>query len=126
MVGPPTQLVVNLDAGPEADDEDLAYRTHQLRRELLELDVESVDLVRADEAPPGAKVVEPFSWGTLIITLAASGGVLVPTINTIQAWLLRDEQRSVTLEIDGDKLEIKGISSKEQQRLINEWLNRHK
>jgi hypothetical protein len=31
----------------------------------------------------------------------------------------------VTLEIDGDKLEVTGLSSEEQQRLINAWLSRH-
>ena len=120
-----TQLMLDIDAGPDVDEEELAELTHQLRGELLELDVEAVDLVRAGEAPERAKVGDPITWGALLVALAASGGVLTTLINTLQSWLTRHERRSVTLEIDGDKLEVSGISSEEQQRLINAWLSRH-
>ena len=45
------QVILTLDTGPEADDEDLERLTHQLREELLDLDVEAVDLARAGELP---------------------------------------------------------------------------
>jgi hypothetical protein len=54
--------------------------------------------------------------------LAASGGALTTIINLIQSKLTKD--RSVTLEIDGDKLEVTGISSEDQKRLIDDWLKR--
>jgi hypothetical protein len=120
-----TQLMLNIHAGPETDEEELAELTRQLREELLELDVETVGLVRAGEAPERAKAGDPVTWGALLVALVASGGVLTTLINTLQSWLTRHERRSVTLEIDGDKLEVTGISSEEQQRLINTWLSRH-
>jgi hypothetical protein len=120
-----TQLTLNLDAGPDTDTEELAELTQQLRGELLELNVEAVDLARAGEAPERAKAGDPVTWGALLVALTASGGVLITLINTLQSWLTRHERRSVTLEIDGDKLEVTGISSEEQQRLINTWLSRH-
>jgi hypothetical protein len=120
-----TQLTLNLDAGPDTDTEELAELTQQLRGELLELNVEAVDLARAGEAPERAKAGDPIAWGELLVTLAASGGALVTLIGTLQSWLTHHERRSVTLEIDGDKLEVTGISSEEQQRLINTWLSRH-
>jgi hypothetical protein len=120
-----TQLMLNINAGPETDEEELAELTRQLREELLELDVEAVGLVRAGEAPERAKAGDPVTWGALLVALVASGGVLTTLINTLQSWLTRHERRSVTLEIGGDKLEVTGISSEEQQRLINTWLSRH-
>ncbi len=119
------QVILNIDAGQEDDPEEIERFTQQLREDLTELDVEAVDLVRAGETPAKAKVGDPIIWGTLLLTLAASGGVITTVINVLQSWLTRQERRSISLEIDGDKLEIKGISSKEQQRLINEWRRRH-
>ncbi len=121
-----TRLVLNIDAGPEADAEELAELTRQLREDLLHLDVETVDLAHAGEAPTGTKAVDPVTAGTLLVTLAASGGVLTTLINALQSWLTRHERRGVTLEIGGDKLDVTGISSEEQQRLIDAWLSRHR
>jgi hypothetical protein len=125
MTDQTTQLKLNINAGPEADIEELAELTRQLREELIELEVEAVDLVSAGETPAEAKAGDSVTWGTLMVTLAASGGILTTLINVLQAWLTRHEQRSVTLAIGDDKLEVKGLSSEEQQRLINTWLSRH-
>lgn len=120
-----TQLTLYLDAGPESDAEELTELTRQLRDELLDLDLESVDLVSNGVLPPKSKVVEPLTFGAILLTLAASGGVITTLINAIQSWLTRHDRRSVTLEIDGDKLEVGGISPEEQRRLINAWADRH-
>lgn len=125
MANQTTQLMLNIDLGPEVDVEELEELTRQLRQELLELDVEAVDLVRAGEAPERAKAGDIVTWGMLLVTLAAPGGVLTTLINVLQAWLTHDERRSVTLEIDDDKLEVTGITSEERQRLINAWISRH-
>ncbi len=121
--------VVKVSINPEftVDTEEMERLTQLLRRELLDLDsdIESVKPAIIDKAPTGSKVVEPFSWGTLLLALAASGGVLTTLITAIQSWLLRRGSCSVTLEIGGDKLQITGISSEDQKRLINEWINRH-
>jgi hypothetical protein len=126
VAGQLTQLTLNVCTRPEDDAEKLAELSRQLRTELMELDVESVELVRTGKIPAGAKAGEPITWGVLLVTLAASGGVLTTLINVLQSWLTRHEQRSVSLEIDGDKLEVKGMSSQEQQRLIDDWLGRHR
>lgn len=118
------ELKLKFDAEPDADEEDLERSTRQLREELKELDVEGVDFASAGEAPAKAKAGDPVTWGTLLLTLAVSGGVITTVINVLQSWLTRQERRSVSLEIDGDKLDIKGISSEEQRRLVNEWLKR--
>lgn len=120
-----TQLTLFLDAGLESDAEELTELTRQLRYELLDLDLESVDLVYNGVLPPKSKAVEPFTFGALLLTLAASGGVITTLINAIQSWLTRHDRRSVTLEIGGDKLVVGGISPKEQRQLINAWADRH-
>ena len=118
------QLTLNLVTDPQVDAAELADLTQRLRQELLELDVDQVELPRSGPPPPGAKAIEPFSWGTLIITLATSGGVLTTLIGLLQSWLNRNNQRQVKLTINGDTLEVSGLSSDEQRRLIAEWLQR--
>lgn len=119
-------MLLRLDAGPETDAEELARITRRLREELLGLDVEAVEFAKSGETPEGAKVGPAIDWNTLLLTLAASGGVLTTIIGVLQSWLTRHEGRSVMLEIDGDKIEITGISSEEQKRLIDAWLRRHR
>ncbi|MCP4269281.1 MAG: hypothetical protein GY777_27550 [Candidatus Brocadiaceae bacterium] len=118
------ELTLKLDAGFGMDKEELESATIRLRNELLDLDVEKVELLKAGDVPEGAKG-DPVSWGTLLLTLAASGGVITTLINSAQAWLTRNDRKSITLEINGDKLDIKGVSTDEQTRLINEWLSRN-
>ena len=125
MSGKLAELKLAIESDAELDEEELEELTRQLREELLELDVETVDFVKAGELPVGAKAGDPVTWGQLLIALMASGGAITTLITCIQSWLARSDRRSVTLEIDGDKLEVTGISSKEQQELVDRWINRH-
>jgi hypothetical protein len=118
------QLTLNLVPDPEVDAAELADLTQRLRREILELDVDQVELPRSGPPPPGAKAIDPFSWGTLIITLTTAGGVLTALIGLLQSWLNRNNQRQVKLAINGDTLEVSGLSSDDQHRLIAQWLLR--
>lgn len=125
MVGPTIQLKLNIDTGPEGDVEELEVLTRQLMEDLLALEVETVDLVASGEKPKRAKAGDPITWGTLLLTLAASGGVLTTLINALQSWLTRHDRHKLSLAIGGDKLEVTGISSEEQRRVIEAWLSRH-
>jgi hypothetical protein len=120
-----TEVVLNIQTDADTDIEELAELTQQLREELLELDVENVNLLNVGEIPEKAKAVDPVSWGTLLVTFVSAGGIST-LINTLQSWLSRHEQRSVTLKIGDDELVVTGISSNEQQRLINAWISRHR
>ena len=126
MSGNNIQLTVTLDAKPDTDAGDLERLTRQLRDELSELDVQA-DLVTGGSAPANTKAGDVIEWGTLLLTLAASGGVITALINAIQAWLTnRNQPAAVTLEMGGDKLQITGNPSPEQQRLIKAFLQRHR
>jgi hypothetical protein len=116
------------DYNNDIDEEELENLTHQLQQELNELDVEKVDLVKKKEEDvslSNTKAGDAISWGSLLVTLAASGGILSSVINVIQSWASNHKDHSITLEIKGDKITVNGISKKDEKRLIDSWLNRH-
>jgi hypothetical protein len=117
-------LGIQVAAGPDADAEEVAEATSQLRRELLDLDVEAVEMPGAGEPPPGTRAVELAAVGALVVTVAQSE-LLSMVMATVRAWLAGRRQRSIKLELGGDVLELTGVSSREQQRLVDEWLRRH-
>ena len=123
MTDEAAQLTVRVeDEG--ADPEELADLTSHLRDELLDLDVEAVALPRLGEPPPGSRAVDLVALGTLIVTFAKSE-VLVAVVTAVRAWLADSQQRSVKVTFDGDTLELTGLSSKEQHRVVAQWLDRH-
>lgn len=117
-------LGIQVAVGPDADAEEVAASTEQLRRELLDLDVEEVERPAAGQPPPGAKGVELAALGALVVTLAQSQ-LLTPVVAAVRSWLAGQQQRSIKLELDGDVLELTGLSTGEQRRLTEEWLSRH-
>jgi len=129
------ELLINIESAPieEKDDdpEELERITHNLRDDLNELGaVEKVDLVKqADkEAPKGSKSGgDIVTLGSMLVTLGASAAsTVIPNLaNTLQSWLTRNERHKISLEIGGDKLEVTGISDKEQQKLIDTWISSH-
>ena len=120
----PTRLGIGVAAGPDTGPEDVAEATLQLRRELLDLDVDAVEVPRVGEPPPGARAVDLGALGALVVSLGQSQ-LLTAVVVAVQSWLSRSPQRSIRLELGGDVLELTGVASDEQRRLTNEWLRRH-
>jgi len=118
------RLSLGVDAGADADAEEVAEMASQLRRELLDLDVAAVELVRTGPAPAGSKGVGVLAVGTLLVTLAKSSG-LAAVVGAVQSWLAGRQHRSVKVQIGGDTLEVTGVASDEQRRLIDDWIARH-
>ena len=117
-------LGVQVAVGPDGDAEEIAEATLQLRRELLDLDLDAVQVPGAGEPPPGAKAVDVAALGALLVQLADSQ-LLAAVVAAVGSWLGGSSRRSIKLELDGDALELTGVSSKEQRRLTDEWLARH-
>jgi hypothetical protein len=117
-------LGIQLAVGSDDDAEEVANATLRLRRELLDLDVEAVEMPPAGEPPPGARAVELAALGGLVVTLAESQ-LLGAVVAAVRSWLAGQPKRSIKLELDGDVLELTGLSAKDQQRLADEWLHRH-
>ena len=126
MVDRTTQVRLTINAGSDTDVSELEELTLRLKEELADLDeVESIEMARAGETPAGAKAGDAVLLGDLVMQLLAAGGVLTTMIGALQAWLKRHGRRSVSVEIGGDKLEVTGLSSQEQRRLVDAWIARH-
>lgn len=116
------EVLLRLDAGSGADDEDVAGLATLLREELAASELDPVAVPAA--APAGAKGAGA-ELGSLLVVLAASGGVLTTLVGTLQAWLLRHADSKVVLEVDGDRLELTGATDDERRRALEHWLARH-
>jgi hypothetical protein len=117
------RVVVFADRG--ADAQDLAELVGRLRAEVVEHEFDLVHDLAGEPVPGGAKAADPAGVDSLLIALAASGGVLTSLIGLLQAWLLRGSARTLVVELDGDRLELSAATSEERRRLTNAWLSRH-
>jgi hypothetical protein len=133
MEGPPSrseherqQLLISIEMGAESDPQELEELSRRLRVELLRLDVESVTPSPASPAPEGSKAGDAVSWSTVVLTLAASGGVLATVIGSLRDWLLRQPAPAVIeVSIGSDSIKLEGSSTEERQRLVEAFLARH-
>jgi hypothetical protein len=125
MTGEYAHLTVEVTAGADSDAEELAELTNQLRNELLEFDVDAVDLPSAGEAPDLSKGIGLLAAGGLVVRFVLGDGRLQSIIDGIRSWLARQHRRSIKLTLDGDSLELTGVTSAEQDRLVEFWLIRH-
>lgn len=119
----PAALSVQIAVGPDGDAEEVAQATLQLRRELLDLDVDAVEVPGAGEPPPGSRAVDVATLGALVVNLTEPQ-LLAAVVATVRSWL-GSSRRSIKLQLGGDALELTGVSSAEQRRLTDEWLARH-
>lgn len=109
----------------EADAEAVEFATGRLREELVCLDVDSVEVPRGGQPPTGAKAgAELAVVGTLLLT-APDSALLSAVVEVIKSWIGRASGRTARLEIDGDVLDVQGLSSSEQKLLIQQWIARH-
>jgi hypothetical protein len=119
------QLAINLEAGDDVSPFELEELTAAVRRELLQLDVESVDRVSGGPAPDGTRGIDVAAIGALLVNLSKATPVLGQVVDVIQAWAARSPNRTVKLTLDGDTLELNGMSEDEQRRVVRDWMARH-
>ena len=123
MSATPTQVVLEVDAGPDADEKEVAELALRLRDDLEALDVGAVQLSRSGTAPPGAKSVDPIEWGRLLVAVASSPALL-SLVRTANAWVARQRRGRVRVKIGEDEIVLTGASSDDQRRLVDDWLAR--
>jgi hypothetical protein len=114
-------LIVRVDPAAVEDGEEAAWLARRLRAELLDLDVEMVELLTTDTVPDGAKGASSLV-GMLGVRLGAAG--LKAVLDKIRDWVSRDS-RSVEVTIDGDTIKVTGVTTAQQEQIINVWLARH-
>ncbi len=105
-----------------ADDERIEQLTQFLKNELRELTPVS-DV--PGTAPDGTKAVDLAELGTLLATISQSS-VLAALINAVSSWLGQRRERSVTVEADGDPLELTGAPDAAERARRSEWLERRR
>jgi hypothetical protein len=119
-------VALQLDGDPGLHPEDRERLTQRLRRELLDLDVDSVTLARGEGDVKGAKVADPVTLGAIVVALSASGGVLPSVIATVRDWLYRSSQaHKISITIGDDKIELDKATADQQQALVQAYCLRH-
>lgn len=119
------QLTLRIETDSEADAEELAMLAVDLRGLLLELDIESADRLTRSQAPPGTRSGGMFVAGALTVILARSKELVTKLLESVQWWVSRVAGRSVKIELDGDKLELNGLTLEDQRKLIQLFIDRH-
>lgn len=122
MTREPLSLRIEVAPVDGEDAEALDDLTRALREELLELDVDAVSRP-SEPAPDGARAVEAAALGMLLVGVGK--GALGIVARTVERWVQRVGDRRVVLELDGDRLEVSGISAEDQRRLIDTFVARH-
>ncbi|HSV65973.1 MAG TPA: hypothetical protein VLJ59_08740 [Mycobacteriales bacterium] len=125
-MGDDAELRLRVEPAPDGDAEELAELTRLLRAELLDLrglepyltSVESPD----DEAAPGPAKGLGALLGELVVRLGPEG--LRAAVAAVRGWASRTN-RTVEVNIDGDVLKLTGVTSEQQDRVIDGWLARH-
>lgn len=103
----------------------MAQLLERLRAEVVEQEFDLVADPAVAPPPGGAKAGDPAGVSSVLIALAASGGVLTSLVGLLHGWLARSSARALVVEIDGDRLELADPTSEERRRLMNAWLSRH-
>jgi hypothetical protein len=124
MGGSVSTMYIAIETETDAGAEEREQQLRWLREELLELDVESVDRVSGGTAPDGAKAPDADLVGTLVIAFSNSA-VLAALVGVVRTWLSRGSGRKVKLQIGADSIEIEGLSTADQDKLIEQWITRN-
>lgn len=115
-------LVVQVQAGPDEDEDELAGLAQRLRGRLLDLDVDSVSPLPLDVDTEGGKGLVAV-LGALVVQLGTTGG-LGAVVAAVAGWAARTGH-SVEVSYGADRLVVKGVTSAQQERIIDDFISRH-
>jgi len=92
----PAELVIELllDGGEPAELDEL---TRQLRTEVEELNIDSVEQVSAGVAPEGTKAADFAAIGEMAVTLAPA--IIPPLFDLLKSWVQRKPSTPVTVKV---------------------------
>ncbi len=108
MSSPSVVFFLKLSSEVPVSPEQLQEDTLQLRHELMELNIESVELDKSGKLPEDAKPGDPFTLGALVIAVAPE--MVKELIKLVLDWLPRDPTRIIKIrqKESGLEYEIKG------------------
>ena len=116
------RLILQVLPVADSDAEELADLAGGLHAELLGVDGASVAPLTAEAAPEGAKGLGDVA-GWLVAQFGTLDG-LRAVVATVRGWASRTG-RTVEVSIDGDVLKVTGVTSQQQEKIIDAWLARH-
>jgi hypothetical protein len=92
----PSELTLQIDAGPSSDIEELDQLSRLLRSEIEELGVESIELIKDTKPPVGTKSAEAVTLGAMALAILPKA---VPNLITLlQQWVMRAQGRKVSIK----------------------------
>lgn len=108
------ELALTLELGDAVDREELDRVSRNLRSEIDEVGVESVELSAGQAVPKGAKAVDPIAIGSLLVSVLSA--TLPKLLAVLHSWVtvsggrkvklkVRAGRKSVDLEIPGGMTE---------------------
>ena len=106
----------------DSDAEDLADLAAELHAELFSIDGTSVAPLPTEAAPKGAKGLGDVA-GWLVAQFGTLDG-LRALVAAVRGFAARTG-RTVEVSIGGDHLKVTGVTSQQQEEIINTWLARH-
>jgi hypothetical protein len=89
------RLELSFHGGPGVDADQIDRETRQLRSELRDLGLGTVE-PRTGEAPPGTKSADGFVLGSLLVEVLPS--TISSLIEFLRSWSLRREGRTVKVK----------------------------
>jgi Effector Associated Constant Component 1 len=111
---------------PETDDEDAERLTRQLRSRLADLDLTASIPSSAGPVPDGTKSGTAIAVGELVVTLSASGGVVVTLIGVLRDWLNHHSaNHRISVTIGKDTVQLERSTPAERERLIEAFIRAH-
>jgi hypothetical protein len=119
-----SETVLRIDIDVSGDAEELDALVTELRADLLQTSVDSVERMSTGSPPPNSKSVAATSLGTLIVTLSNSAAI-VALIGTLKARLGHGRTRRIKIIIGGESLSVDNVNRKQQAELIESWIKGH-
>jgi hypothetical protein len=119
----PVTLTLNIVSDQDVTLEENDELIRRLRYEILEIEVESVERLSDEEAPAGAKGVDPVTFGALAVAVLPA--VVPKIIEFLQSWVMRGENRTVKIkaQTEGRSIEVeyspKSLSQAELKSLVD-------
>ena len=92
----PAELVIELSL-ERGDITELDELTHQLRNEVQELNIDSVEQVSEGSAPAGTKAVDMLAIGQMAVTLAPA--IVPPLFELLKSWVERKPSTPVKVKV---------------------------
>ena len=117
----PADVILQVQGDSDEDDVQIARLTQRLRALLLDLDVVSVDPLTDPAEGVGAKGLGTFI-GWLTVRFGQEG--LRTVVAAVVNWATRSGH-TVEVVYGGDVLKVSGVTSAQQERLIDDFLARH-